>query len=213
MVEGGPEGLRLIDLRVQTGESLITAAGRLPGGELPANLELHLQPVDLTEVGRLLHRDTLRGTLHAALTATGPAEALEVRTQLSVGDGRIDLYSWLNTAASPLQYRARLDMTRFDLATLTGRAAWQSDVNLHLRLEGEGLVPNVQRGVVHLQIRPSQVGNIAIRQSEIELAARAARFQVQRFHLDTSVVNVRVTGAIDLSRAALVEPMKVLREE
>src|SRR5262249_3945005 len=45
------------DLRLQMGHTVLTAAGVLPGSPQPAGFGLQVQPLDLTEIGRLVGND------------------------------------------------------------------------------------------------------------------------------------------------------------
>jgi hypothetical protein len=46
-----------------------------------------LQPLDVGEIGRLLHNKALRGQARSAVADEGPPEALTVRADLSTGVG------------------------------------------------------------------------------------------------------------------------------
>jgi autotransporter translocation and assembly factor TamB len=189
---------RLDDLRLQTATTLITADGVLPGGERPARFALHMQPLDVTEIGRLLHDDTLHGNLHVTLKAEGAPEALQVRTHVQAHTGRIDIQSQLNLATTPVHYTGALEVDRFDLAALLRRPGVQSDLNLRLSLEGQGLSPTTMHGHVQCDIAPSHVGDISLRPSQIQIVARPQQLQVRRLHLDTSVAQMTASGAIRL---------------
>ena len=138
-LEGNAAAVRLTDLRLQTAHTLVTADGTLPGGSQPASLALQLQPFDMAELGRLLQREDMAGPVYLTLTAQGPPEALAVRGQLSAEEGRLDLHGQLNTRATPWRYRSSLELTHVNLATLLHQAPLQSDLNLQVHLEGEGL--------------------------------------------------------------------------
>ena len=43
--------------------------------------------------------------------------------------------------AMPLRYRAQLDIDHLDFTAFLNKPAWQSDLNLQVRLEGEGVAP------------------------------------------------------------------------
>jgi hypothetical protein len=148
----------------------------------------------VTEIGRLLHDDTLQGHLQMTLKAEGPPEALEVQTQLRADAGQVALQSRINMAATPIHYDSTLDITRLNLAALVQRTALQSDLNLRLRLEGQGLSPAEMHGKVRLDMAPSHVGTIALRPSQIDLAARPKHLEVRRFTLDTSVARLPRPG-------------------
>ncbi len=197
-------GVMQIDgLRLQLGHTLLTIAGVLPGSQQSANLELQLQPLDVTEIGRLLQDHALHGQLRFILKAEGPPEALVIHGQLNpIGKGEqasIDLRGEVNTVATPPRYRSTLDIDKLDLAAWVERAALQSDINLHVRVEGEGLSPQELRSQVQMEIRPSHLGNIALRPSHLHIEAQQGRFHVQRFNIDTSVARMTATGALDFA--------------
>ena len=190
--------LHLDELRLQTATTLITAGGILPGGTRPASFALQMQPLDIMEIGRLLHDDTLHGRLHMTLKAVGPPEALHVRTHVQAESGHIDVQSQLNLASTPVRYSGILDIARFNLAALVRRAGVQSDLNLRLRLEGQGLSPTKMHGQAQLDIATSHVGAIVLRPSHVDVAARPQHLHVRRFDLDTSVARMTATGAVHL---------------
>src|SRR6266446_7002356 len=83
--------------------------------------------------------------------------------------------------AMPLSYRVQVDIDHLDVTAFLNKPAWQSDVNLQARLEGEGLAPQELRSAVHVEIHPSHLGDIKLYPSQIDLQARQNRFQVRRF--------------------------------
>jgi autotransporter translocation and assembly factor TamB len=187
------------DLRLQMGHTVLTAAGILPGSPQPASFGLQVQPLDLTEIGRLVGNDALQDQLHVTLTAEGPPEALVVHSQLNAARGKVELQGEVNTVATPQRYRGALDITHFDLTALLQRATLQSDVNVHLRVTGEGLSARDLRSELQLEIEPSHLGNVVLHPSQIHVEAHQQRFQVQRFDLDTSVARMTASGALDLA--------------
>ena len=158
-IEGNAATVRLIDLRLQTAQTLLTADGTLPGGSQPASLALQLQPFDMAELGRVLQREDMAGLLHLTLTAEGPPEALAVRGQFSAEGGLLDLHGQLNTRATPWRYRSSLELTHVNLAALLHQAPLQSDLNLQAHIEGEGLTP----GTLHGEVQSGRA-NVAPRQ-------------------------------------------------
>jgi len=99
------KGMVQIDhLRVQTEQTTIMANGVLPNGTQETRVTLQMQPLDLTEIGRLMHNTALQGQVDLDLQAEGPPEALQVRSQLSAATGRVTLQSQINMAATPLRY-------------------------------------------------------------------------------------------------------------
>jgi hypothetical protein len=61
------DGIQVEDVRLQTASTLVTIHGALPGKRQRASLAGHLQPLDVAEIGRLLHNDTLHGELRLTL--------------------------------------------------------------------------------------------------------------------------------------------------
>ena len=130
--------MQLDDVRLQTDQATLVANGVLPGGAQDANLTLHAQSQDLTEIGRLMQNDVLQGPADLVLQAEGPPEAVELHGQLSSTSGHIALQGHLNAAATPPQYSGTLDVTNLNLAALRQQGAWHSDLNLQLRVDGAG---------------------------------------------------------------------------
>ena len=159
-------GMRITDLRLHTANTLVTINGALPGRQQVASLDVQVQPLDMTEIGRLLQNDTFHGALRLALQAEGPADALVMRSQLHLGDGELQVQGQVNTVATPPRYTGTLALRQLDLAAIVGRVALQSDVNLHGRVEAEGLDLNDLRGQITLEIQPSHVGDIVLRPSQ-----------------------------------------------
>ena len=198
-IQGDTKAIRIDALRLQTAQTLVTADGVLPGSRQPASLTLHLQPFDVAELGRLLQRRDLYGLLSLTLTAQGPPEALSVRGQLSTEGGRLDLQGQLNTVVTPWHYSSSLALTHVNLATLLHQEPLQSDLNLHLHLEGAGLAPAALRGEARLDVQPSTVGSMALYPSGLQVAVQHGRLQVRYCDLHTSVARLTATGLLDLT--------------
>jgi autotransporter translocation and assembly factor TamB len=198
-------GTHITDLRLRTANTLLTINGALPGRQQVASLDVQVQPLDLTEIGRLLQNDTLHGELRLVLQAEGPADALMVRSQLWLGDGEVELQGQVDTVATPLRYTGTLALRQLDLAAVVSRAALQSDLNVHGRVEAEGLHLNDLRGQVTLEIQPSHIGDIVLRPSQIHLEAQPQRIQVRQFQLDTSLARLLVNGGFDLAGRSEVQ--------
>ena len=195
--------MRVDGLRLEMGHTVLTADGVLPNAQQPANFALQIDPLDMAEIGRLLQNDALHSGLRLRMTAEGPPEALVASAQLSsmgADDvGTVALRGEANMLAMPLNYRAQVDIDHVDVTTFLNKPAWQSDVNLQARLEGEGLAPRELRSAVHVEIHPSHLGDIKLHPSQIDLQARQNRFQVRRFDVETSMARMHATGTIDLA--------------
>ncbi|MBM3226452.1 MAG: hypothetical protein FJZ47_22030, partial [Candidatus Tectomicrobia bacterium] len=159
---GDATTLRLEALRMQTARTVLTAAGVFPGGLEAADLRLHLDPLDVTELGQVLQRTEMHGALTLALTAQGPAEALRLHGQLQTAGGGLDLHGQLNTRSTPWRYEAQLSVQHLDLATLLHQEPWQSDINLQAHLQGEGLALASLNGTLRVEVAPSHLGQIRL---------------------------------------------------
>lgn len=194
------KGVVQIDhLRLQTEQTTIMAHGVLPGGTQESPATLQMQPLDLAEIGRLVDDTTLQGQVTLDLQAVGPAEAVQMRGQLSAGAGSATLQSQINTAVAPLRYDGTLEIMHLNLAELKSQSARQSDLNMQLRIEGAGVSLQELHGALQLEISPSQLGDIAVYPSRIHLEAREQRFQVQHFDLHTSIARATASGTLALS--------------
>jgi autotransporter translocation and assembly factor TamB len=195
--------MRVDGLRLEMGHTVLTADGALPHAQQPAAFSLHLAPLDVTEIGRLLQREALHGQLRLDVNVEGPPEALLANVELNpLGEeakGAVAVRGQVNMRATPLRYQAQVDIGHLDLTAFLSRAAWQSDLNLQARLDGEGLAPRELASKVRVDIHPSHLGNIGLQPSQIELQAQQGRFQVQRFDVETSMARMHATGAVDLS--------------
>ncbi len=199
MAEGNME---IDDLMFQTANSQITLDGTLPGSLHPASLVAKIRPLDVTEIGRLLGDDALQGLLQATMTAEGPAEALQWHTELMADEGRIDASGHINKLSTPTQFRTTVDVTHFNLAALVKRDALHSDINMHLRLNGEGLTAADLKGVLQLDLEASHLGKIVVQPSEIHLKAESQRFRVETFNFKTSVLEMTAEGELNLAGAS-----------
>ena len=204
-IQGDTNAIRIEAFRLQTTQTLVTADGILPGSRQPASLTLHMQPFDMAELGRLLQRQDLYGLLSLSLTAQGPPDALSVRGQLSTAGGQLDLHGQLNTVATPWRYSSSLALTHVNLATLLHQEPLQSDLNLHLHLEGAGLAPEALRGEVYLDVQPSAVGSVTLHPSGLHIAVQYGRVQVQYCDLHTSVARLTATGLLDLAGSSALQ--------
>ena len=97
---------------------------------------------------------SLHSGLRLRMKAEGPPEALVASAQLSpmgAGDvGTVALRGEANMLAMPLSYRAQVDIVHLDVTAFLNKPAWQSDVNLQARLEGEGLAPRELQSAVYV---------------------------------------------------------------
>lgn len=193
---------RVEDFRLQTGATLVTVHGVLPGGGIPADFALQVQPLALSEIGRVLQNELLRDPVQLTLHAAGPPAALQVQGQFSTPAARVDVQGHLNTAALPMQYQAQINVAHLDLAALVGRADLQSDLNLALHVEGAGVALHELQSALRVEIHPSHLGPVRLRPSLLHLQAVQQRVQLQRLDLDTSVAHVTASGALDLTGAA-----------
>lgn len=193
------EAVRIRDFRLQTGQSTITAHGVLPGKTRAADLTVQLQPLDVDEIGRLLQDETLTGQVQLNLQASGPPEALQINGHMLAAEGRVELQSQLNLVATPLRYSGKVDMAHVNLADVVQRTALASDLNLTLRLEGQGVSPRELNSRLQLELQSSHLGDIKLRPSQIHLDASAQRVEVQQFDVQTSVAQMTASGTLDLA--------------
>ncbi len=191
--------LHLKDFRLDTDTSHIVINGALPGGTQPANLTVEIEPFDMADVGRLLDDETLTGLFQAQLTATGPPEALNLSGHIRTEGGEVTLNGKFNMAAASPDYQATLDIAKVNIATLIHRDALESDLNLHVAVQGSGLALAKLQGDAQVQIKPSTFGDIALNPSEIRVTAQQQRIEIEQFHLDTSVAQMSVDGQLDLA--------------
>src|SRR5207248_2347529 len=145
-IQGDTETIRIERLHLQTAQTLVTADGSLPGSRQPASLMLHMQPLDVAELGRLLQRQDLYGLLSLTLTAQGPADALTVYSSglhVSVQHGRVQVqYCDLHTSVARLTATGLLD--------LAGSSALQYDLTADLASLGALLRTETLDGTLHL---------------------------------------------------------------
>jgi autotransporter translocation and assembly factor TamB len=193
------DGIRIRDVRLQTGQSTILAHGVFPGKTRAADLTVQLHPLDVGEMGRLLQDETLTGQVQLDFQASGPPEALQLNGQVLAAEGRVDLHSQLNLAATPLHYSGNLDIAHVNLAKVVHRSALASDLNLTLRLEGQGVSPRELNGRLQLELQSSHLGDIQLRPSQIHLDVSEQRVEVQRFDVDTTVARMTASGILDLA--------------
>ena len=194
----GPN-IQIKDFQLDTDNSHIAIHGRLPGGTQPANLTVKIEPFDMADVGRLLADDSLTGLLQAQLTAEGPPEALNLSGQLRAEGGEVALNGKLNIAAASPTYQADVHINNLNIAALMRREALESDLNVHLAVQGRGLALAALEGEARVQILPSTFGDIALNPSDIHITAQGQRIEVPQFHLDTSVAQMNVDGRLDLN--------------
>ena len=191
--------IRIGHLQVSTDNTRITLTGALPSKAQPASLVVNLDPLDVREIGRLLNNETLSGQVQVNLTSEGPPEDLQVVTHLQAAGGRLTFSGRFDIASPQPHYQGTLDINQFDLAAVVQLPALQSDLNLHIDLQGSGFSPDDLQGQVRLDILPSHLGDIVLNPSRIHLNAASKRVQIQQFNLDTSVAYMTMEGALDLA--------------
>ena len=190
--------IHIAALQFKTDATEMRTTGTLPGGSEPASLSLQFAPLDVGEIGRILDDDTLQGRLQLSLDVTGPPDHLDVRSQVQTPSGSIDFNGRVDIATTPPQYQGQLAITKLDVSALIHRLALQSDLNLHLEVEGKGLALSELQGHMHMQIAPSHVGNITINPSQLRIDIASQRLQIHDFQLDTSAAHLTMNGALDL---------------
>lgn len=191
--------IQMEDIRIQTDDTLVTAHGTVPGGGQRADMSVQLQPLDLAEIGRLTQNDLLRDPLRLRLNATGPPDAVQIAGQLRLPAGHVTLEGHLNTAALPMHYRMDLGIAHLNLAALLGRSTLQSDLNVHLAVQGQGFALPELQSTVHLDIQPSHLGEVTFHPSVLQATAVSQKIQVQRLDLHTSVARLTASGSLDLN--------------
>jgi autotransporter translocation and assembly factor TamB len=195
--------MRVDGLRLEMGHTVLTADGVLPSAQQPASFSLHIDPLDVAEIGRLLQQEILHGQLRLGVNVKGPSEALVASVDLNpMGEdvkGKVAVRGEVDMLARPLRYQAQADIGQLDLTAFLSKSTWASDVNLQVSLEGAGLAPRELEGNIRVDIHPSHLGDIRLQSSQIDMQARQGRFQVQRFDVETSMARMRATGAVDLS--------------
>ncbi|ETX09141.1 MAG: hypothetical protein ETSY2_01250 [Candidatus Entotheonella gemina] len=196
--------IRIRDFQLDTDASHITIKGTLPWGNVaertrPADLAISIEPFDMADVGRLLADETLTGLLQARITAEGPPQALNVSGNIRAEGGEVALNGKLNIAADEPDYQATVDITKLNIAALIHREALESDLNVHLTVNGSGIALAELQGEAQVQIKPSTFGDMVLNPSDIQITAQGQRIEVPHFHLDTSVAQMNVDGLLDLN--------------
>ena len=194
--------LQFDQLRLQTGSTQADLNLLLPRGTAPVRITVAANPLDVSEVGRLLARDDLRGQLHADLQAQGPRHDIGLRADLSAAAGQVRLEGRLDTAANPATYGGRVSVRDLDLGALADHEALESDLNLTLEVEGRGLSPRTVEGTLLVSVEPSHLGDIRLDASRIRVLAQSERFHVEAFELNSSMASVRATGSLDFRGAS-----------
>jgi autotransporter translocation and assembly factor TamB len=195
--------MRVDDLRLEVGHTVLTAGGALPHAQQATDFELHLGPLDVAEIGSLIQQEALQGQAQLDVKIEGPPDAVVANIALKpIGEeakGAVTVHGGANILATPLRYQAQLDINHLDLTAFLRKPAWQSDLNVQVQLDGQGLAARELASNIHVDIQPSHLGNIGLQPSQIELQAQQGRFQVQRFDVETSMARMHATGAVDLA--------------
>ena len=194
--------LQIEKLHVQTGNTQADFEMLLPLGAEPLQITVKLNPLDVDEVGRLIARDNLRGQLHLDLQAQGPLSDIGFRADLSADAGLVKLEGRLNTAEHPARYRGKVSVQGLNVASLAGRGALESDLNMLLDVEGRGLSPRTVEGRLSISVQPSHLGDITLDASRIRIVAQSERIRVEAFELASSMASVSATGSLDFRGAS-----------
>ncbi len=190
--------LALEDWKLHTKSSRISLNAVIPGSTQAVNGELQLQPLDVAEIGKLLGDEALHGVLRSSVKVQGPPEAIEITGNLSTDEGTVAIDGQVDSVSAPARYRGTLSIKALNLASLIDKPAFQSDLNLNMQLQGQGLTPADLAGDLSLILERSHLGEITIKPSKIQVNAETQRFQVQTFLLNTSVLSVQANGDLDL---------------
>ena len=196
-LHAAPGQFRIEQLQLRTENTRADVSLDLPGGPHPLRFSARLHPLDVTEIGRLLADDTLRGELRLELHASGPANDLSLDADVRAEAGQVTFQGRVDTAASPQRYRGTLTVHRLDLAALADREALKSDLNMVLEVDGKGLSAHTLEGRLNVSIQPSHVGDITLGRSQIRIAAQSQRLRVEAFELNSSLAVLTVGGSLD----------------
>ncbi len=176
--------------------------GRLPGSTHLTNFTAHLQPLDVAEIGRLTGRPALHGQLDARLRMVGLPDDISIEGTVQPATGTITLRGQLQTDSPVPRYTVALDAGHVDLGTLVAHEAWQSDINLHLHVTGQGLPLRGGHGNIRLDIQPSHLGSIRVQPSKVLVDARPQGFKIGHFEVNSSVLTATMHGTFDLAQAS-----------
>src|SRR4030095_3714116 len=95
-----------------------TADGALPHAQQPASFSLHIDPLDVAEIGRLLQQEVLHGQFRLGVNGEGQQKALIANVDLNhIGEdvkGTVAVRGEANISASPLRYQAQVDIGHLD---------------------------------------------------------------------------------------------------
>ena len=196
-LHAAPGQLRIKQLQLRTESTRADFDLDLTGSPHPVQFSARLHPLDVTEIGRLLADDTLRGELHLDLQARGPANDLSLDADLRAEGGQVAFQGRVNAVDSPQRYRGTLKVHRLDLAALADRETLKSDLNMVLDVDAKGLSAQTLEGHLNVSIQPSHVGDITLSPSQIRIAAQSQRVRIEAFELHSSLATVSVGGSLD----------------
>lgn len=185
-----------------TDTTRIELDGRWPGSTNLTNFTTRLQPLDVAEIGRLTGHPELHGQLDAQLRMVGLPNDISIEGAMQPTTGNITLRGQLQTDSPVPSYTVQLDVGHVDLGTLVAQDAWQSDINLHLHLTGQGLPLRGGQGNVRLDIQPSHLGSIRVQPSKVLVDARPQGFKIRHFEVNSSVLTATMHGTFDLAQAS-----------
>lgn len=190
--------LRIENLEVHTDHTRAAVDAVLPGGPHPVRLSVQLDPIDLTEVGRLLADDTLRGKARLHIQAQGALSDLRVDAHLRSAAGQVTFQGHVDMTRRPRRYRGTLQVDGLDMAALADRKGLESDLNMAVDFDAKGLSPQTLEGALNVAIQPSHVGDITLSPSRIRVMAQPHRLHVEAFELISSVAVMTAAGSLDL---------------
>jgi autotransporter translocation and assembly factor TamB len=187
--------LTLPVLRLQ--DSRLHGEGKLSRAEPSYSATLHLAPLALPEVGRIVGTP-LEGAVVGNVQVQGQGKNLQVQGKYTLGGGSFQhTLQWQGETADPV-YTFKSELRNLNLVTILS-ALPSSTLNLDLSVQGKG-IPREQTARLegNLLLHPSQVMDIQVNRSQFRFGVQGQALQLLPSSLDTSLFVLHTEGKVKL---------------
>ncbi|CAN5820832.1 hypothetical protein BH23GEM3_BH23GEM3_09690 [soil metagenome] len=166
----------------------------------PVAVDLRVQPLSLTTVGRFAPAAGLRGSASGELQASGTMGNLDLRMNLQLPDGGLlATRGWLDLASEQPRYDLETRLQTLDLAAVSEHAR-QTSLSGNISARGQGTDPARMRAEISADIRGAQVDTLQTELIRLQLAIADGLASV-----DTAIVRMAAGEAQARGSFGLVE--------
>ena len=191
--------VRFSDWVLATDTSRLTLSGAFPSDPVDNGPRLELQPLDFTEIGRLLGDERLIGNVTGALQVSGDIPDLHLDGALNLEGGELSLDGRFDLASARKTFEGEVLLANLNPRKLFAMDTLAGDLNARFSFQGAASRLQDLSGTAELDILPSSLGEVDLEPSRARISAQSESFQIDQLDLNSSVLTASGGGGIHLS--------------